>query len=213
MKPPSTMSRMKNLVVVCLCLAAAHAVHAAAAKFDFKDPKGVNTVNFTLDAPLEAISGSANGISGEVHFDPAHPAGIKGTLTVDTASMQVPNAMMKQHMHGKDWMDVATHPAITFEAVSLSDAKTVGDVTSGNLTGKLTMKGVTKTVTVPVKITHLKDKLEARTNGQMKGDLLVIRANFTVKRSDFGINPKAPVDKVADEVALALSVAGAAPRT
>ncbi|MBL9137614.1 MAG: YceI family protein [Verrucomicrobiales bacterium] len=204
---------MKNLIAVGLLFAAVHVSQAAAIKFDFKDPKGVNTVNFTMDAPLEAISGSANGISGEVHFDPAQPSGIKGTLTVDAASMQVPNAMMKQHMHGKDWMDVATHPTLVFEAVSLSDAKTVGEVTTAQLTGKLTMKGVTKTVTVPVKISYLKDKLEARTNGQMKGDLLVIRSNFTVKRSDFGINPKAPVDKVADEVALTLSVAGSAPRS
>lgn len=203
---------MKNLLIACLCLAAVNVAQAAAAKFDFKDPKGVNTVNFTLDAPLEAISGSANGISGEVQFDPANPSAIKGTLTVDTASMQVPNAMMKQHMHGKDWMDVATHPTLTFEAVSLADAKTSGDVTTANLTGKLTMKGVTKTLTVPVKISYLKDKLEARTNGQMKGDLLVIRANFAVKRSDFGINPKAPQDKVSDEVVLTLSVAGSAPR-
>lgn len=204
---------IKNLLMACVCLAAANLAQAAATKFDFKDPKGVNTVNFTLDAPLEAISGSANGISGEVHFDPANPSTLKGTLTVEAASMQVPNAMMKQHMHGKDWMDVATHPTLTFEAVSLADAKTSGDVTTASLTGKLTMKGVTKTVTVPVKISYLKDKLEARTNGQMKGDLLVIRANFSVKRSDFGINPKAPQDKVSDEVALTLSVAGSAPRS
>ena len=204
---------IKNLLMACVCLAAANLAHAAATKFDFKDPKGVNTVNFTLDAPLEAISGSANGISGEVHFDPANPSTLKGTLTVEAASMQVPNAMMKQHMHGKDWMDVATHPTLTFEAVSLADAKTAGDVTTASLTGKLTMKGVTKTVTVPVKISYLKDKLEARTNGQMKGDLLVIRANFSVKRSDFGINPKAPQDKVSDDVALTLSVAGSAPRS
>ena len=45
-----------------------------------------------------------------------------------------------------------------------------------------------------------------------KGDLLVIRASFAVKRSDFGINPKAPEDKVADTIDLTLSIAGAAPR-
>ena len=44
----------------------------------------------------------------------------------------------------------------------------------------------------------------------MKGDLLVIRSTFTVKRSDFGINPGAPQEKVTDEIELTLSVAGAA---
>jgi polyisoprenoid-binding protein YceI len=185
---------------------------AAAAKFDFKDPKGVNTVTFTLDAPLEAITGSANGISGEVHFDPAQPAGTKGRIVVQTASMQVPNAMMKEHMLAKDWMDAATHAELVFEVESLSQAKTSGDVTTAEATGKLTLRGVTKPVTVPVKLTYLKDKLAARSGGQAQGDLLVVRSQFTVKRSDFGINPKAPADKVSDEVQLTLSLAGAAPR-
>jgi polyisoprenoid-binding protein YceI len=58
---------------------------------------------------------------------------------------------------------------------------------------------VSKAVTVPVKFTYLKDKLGLRVPNQ-KGDLLVIRANFAVKRSDFGINPKAPEDKVSDTI-------------
>jgi polyisoprenoid-binding protein YceI len=39
---------------------------------------------------------------------------------------------------------------------------------------------------------------------------LVSRSTFTIKRSDFGINPSAPQDKVSDEIELTLSVAGAA---
>jgi polyisoprenoid-binding protein YceI len=48
---------------------------------------------------------------------------------------------------------------------------------------------------------------------KLEGDLLVIRSNFTIKRSDFGINPSAPQDKVSDEIQLTLSIAGASPRT
>ena len=86
------------------------------------------------------------------------------------------------------------------------------DVRLGDVTGTFTVKGVSKDITVPVRFTYLKDKLAARTNGQAQGDLLVIRANFTIKRSDFGINPKAPGDKVAEEIELTLSLAGASPR-
>jgi polyisoprenoid-binding protein YceI len=189
------------------------ALGATAARFDFKDPKGVNTVVFTLDAPLEAISGSANAISGEVEFDPENPAATRGRIVVGTSSLHVPNPTMKEHLHGRDWMDVGNHPTLTFETTSVENVKTVENVTTADVTGKLTIKGVTRTVTVPVKMTHLKDKLAARTNGMMKGDLLVLRASFSVRRTDFEINPRAPSDKVADEIQLTLSVAGAAPRS
>lgn len=185
---------------------------AAPLTFDFKDAKGVNTVTFNLDAPLEAISGSANGISGEVQFDPANPGATRGRIVVQTATMHVPNPTMKEHMHAKDWMDVATHPTLTFEVESLADVKTAGEVTTAEVTGKLTIKGVTRMVKVPVRMTYLKDRLGARSNGRMQGDLLVVRASFTIQRSDFGINPKAPTDKVSEDVELSLSVAGAAPR-
>ena len=66
-------------------------------------------------------------------------------------------------------------------------------------------------VTAPVKFSYLKDKLSLRVPNQ-KGDLLVIRANFAIKRADFGINPKAPTDKVADTIDLTLSLAGASPK-
>lgn len=180
--------------------------------FDFKDPKGVNNATFTLDAPLEAITGSANGVTGTVTFDPANPAATKGKIVVAASSLQVPNSMMKEHMLGAQWMDVAKHPELVFEARELKNVKTTGDVTTADVVGSFTAKGVSKDLTVPVKFTYLKDKLAARTNGQVKGDLLVLRASFSIKRTDFGINPNAPQDKVADEIALSLSIAGAAPQ-
>lgn len=185
---------------------------AAPQTFDFKDPKGVNNVVFKLDAPLEAINGSASGISGTVTYDPANPTATHGTIKIDAASLHVPNPMMKQHLHGDQWMAVAKYPEIKFEAKSLADAKTSGETTTARVTGILTVKGVAKQTTVPVKLTYLTDKLGARTNGQMQGDLLVIRAAFSIQRSDFGINPGAPQDKVSNKIELTLSLAGAAPR-
>ncbi len=177
--------------------------------FDFKDPKGVNNAVFKLDAVLEATEGSANGISGSVTFDPENPAATKGKIVVSSASLHVPNPMMKEHLHGSQWMDVAKYPEITFETKELKNVKVSGDNTTADAVGTMTIKGVEKELTAPVKLTYLKDKLGQRVPN-MKGDLLVIRSTFTVKRSDFGINPGAPQDKVSDEIELTLSIAGAA---
>jgi polyisoprenoid-binding protein YceI len=57
----------------------------------------------------------------------------------------------------------------------------------------------------------LKDKLSQRVPSQ-KGDLLVIRSTFTIKRSDFGIMPGQMEEKVSDTIELTLSIAGASPR-
>ena len=204
------MKTIKNLFVLCALTGLAGAAWAAPREFDFKDPKGVNNAVFKLDAPLEAILGSANGISGKVRFDPEDPAATQGKITVATATLHVPNPMMKEHLQGAQWLDVAKYPEMVFETKSAQHAQTSGNVTTLDLAGSLTIKGVSKEITVPVKLTYLKDKLSQRVPN-LSGDLLVIRANFSIQRSDYGINPGAPQDKVSDTIELTLSIAGAAP--
>ncbi len=203
---------MKTQIVSLLTAVGLASVALAAPQtFDFKDPKGVNNAVFKLDAPLEAISGSASGISGTVTFDAANPGATKGKIVVAAESLTVPNGMMKEHMHGKDWVDVASNKEITFEVKELKSVKTTGDTTTADAVGTFTLKGASKDITIPVKLTYLKDALGKRMPNA-KGDLLVIRANFAIKRSDFGVNPKAPEDKVSDTIELTLSIAGAAPQ-
>ncbi len=196
-----------SLGLFCFSVAAL----AAPQEFDFKDPKGVNNVVFQLDAPLEAINGTATGVSGKITFDPQHPGELVGKIAVATSSLTVGNPTMKEHLHSDKWMDVAKFPAITFETLSVKNVATTDNSSTADVTGNLTIKGVTKKVTLPVKLTYLKDKLQARLPS-LNGDLLVLRANFKVKRSDYGINSGAFEDKVSDEINLTLSLAGMAPR-
>jgi polyisoprenoid-binding protein YceI len=182
---------------------------AAPATFDFKDPKGVNNAVFRLDAPLEAVAGSASGISGTVTFDPENPAATKGKIVVASASLTVPNPMQQQHLHSDKWLDVAKHPEISFESKELKNVKTEGNVTTAEVVGMFTCKGVAKELTAPVKLTYLPGKLGQRVPN-LKGDLLVIRSSFSIKRSDFNITPGQFEDKVSDAIELTLSIAGAA---
>ncbi|MCX6925120.1 MAG: YceI family protein [Verrucomicrobia bacterium] len=187
------------------------ALFAAPQTFDFKDPKGINNAVFKLDAPLEAINGNATGISGTVTFDPATPAATKGKIVVATSSLHVGSPMQQQPMLSDKWMDAAKYPEISFEAKKLTNVKTSGDVITADVVGTFTLKGITKEITAPVKFTFLKDKLGQRVPNQ-KGDLLVMRSTFSIKRSDFGIMPGQAEDKVSETIELTLSIAGASRR-
>ncbi len=180
--------------------------------FDFKDPKGVNNVTFVLDAPLESISGTASGISGTVTYDPENPEATEGKIVVDSESLHVPNPMMKDHMHGEKWLDVKKYPEISFELKELSDIQKTENGGTANATGTFTLHGVSKEITVPVKVTYLPGRLKDRMPNA-EGDLLVIRSDFTIKRSDFDIQPGQNEDKVSDEIKISMAIAGAAPKS
>ena len=202
--------KLTHLIPV-LSLSLAAAAYAAPESFDFKDPKGINNAVFNLDAPLESVNGSAKGISGTVSFDPENPGATTGKIVVATETMTVPNPMQKEHLHSPNWLDVAKYPEITFEAKSLANVKTDDNVTTADVTGTFTLHGVSKEITVPIKLTYLKDKLSARVP-KMEGDLLVIRANFSINREDFDIQKGKFEDKVSPTVNLTLSIAGASPK-
>ena len=198
-----------KLVWLLILSVAPGVLSADSMKFDFRDPKKVNNVVFLMDAPLESISGTAVGISGTVSFDPAKPASTTGKIVLATSSMHVDNPVMKKHMLDEGWMHVSKFPTIEFVAGKMTNVKTSGTNITGTIAGKLTVKGVTKKVSVPVRLTYLKGMLIKR--NRVPGDLLVLRSDFTIKRSDYGINAGNNEEKVSDEIELKLRVAGAAP--
>jgi polyisoprenoid-binding protein YceI len=202
---------MKTKLIILTCVAMTGAALAAPQTFDFKDPKGINNAGFKLDAPLEAINGNASGVAGTVTFDPQNPGATKGKITVATASLMLPNPMQKTHMLSDKWLDAAKYPEISFESKEFKNVQTAGDTTTADVTGTFTLKGVSREIIVPLKLTYLKDKLGDRLPNS-KGDLLVVRASFSIKRGDFNINPGQFEDKVADTIELTLSIAGASPK-
>ncbi len=205
---------MKKLVLASLVSAAlAAAAHAAPTSFDFKDPKGVNTLQFSLDSVLEPIAGTAAGVTGTVAFDPANPAATTGKIVIATKSLVVPNATMNEHLLGNNWLDAAANPEITFQLTALEGTKTAGNVTTAVATGKFTLKGVTKDIKVPVKLTFLPDSFGKRINKpEVKGDLLVLRGEFMVMRGDYGIQPGKNEDKVNPEIKITIAIVGSAPK-
>jgi polyisoprenoid-binding protein YceI len=200
---------MKLLLHFILATSAIVSLSAETLSFDFADPKGVNTINFNMDAPLESINGYAKGVSGRVQFDPSAPEKTTGIIEIDTTSLHVANPTMNGHMLGSQWMDVINHPSIQFKVAILKNIETTGNITSAEIIGELTVKGVTRQITTNVTLTYLKGKLKARMGPRgPDGDLLVLRTKFSIFRSDFGIASGDNTEKVAEEIEISLSLAG-----
>ena len=190
------------------------AARAEPAMFDFSDPKGVNAVHLLLDTPLEPIAGMADGISGTVSFDPASPESSTGRIDVPAARIQFANPKMAEVVRTVDWLDVAQFPAVSYEIRSVANVKPVEgrmNEWTGDLVGEMTIRGVTRPLTVHARVQYLPGKLGARVPG-MTGDLLAVRAEFSIRRTDFGLKQDPEFLHVADEVQIRLAVVGSAAR-
>lgn len=190
-------------------LALAASASAAAQEFNFKDPKGVNSMSFVLDSEIEPIMGLATGISGEVSFDPADAKKTAGKIVVDAATVNCSNPMMTKALHGADWLNVEKNKEITFTFKEVKEARTAGENEFElSIRGDFSCAGVTKELTIPVRISYKKDAAGHRLQGT-KGDLLILRTSFSISRKDFKIQEKMGEAHVSDEIQIRAAIVGA----
>jgi polyisoprenoid-binding protein YceI len=202
--------KMKQLLFLSFLLTAPIALQAAPKSFDFKDPKGVNHVIFMLDAPLEFISGNGKDISGTVEFDKENPAKTNGEIVLAVSSLSVTSEKMTKAMKGKKWLNLAKNKEIRFKFDSIQVKKEKDGVVHAEATGVLTLMGISKDVTAPVKITLAEGVAGKRSNSQTdKRDLLVVRSDFEIQLDRFGLVMNAATKlKVANDVQIKVVIAG-----
>ena len=138
-------------------------------KFISKDPTGV----------FEKMTGT-------VHFNEQELAAASFNVAIDVASINCGNGMQNRHAVSEKWFDAEKFPEITF--VSTGAKKTASGYET---TGKLTMHGVTKDLTIPFTYTP-------NSSGGVFAGL------FDVSRSAFGVGE--PSKKVPDVMKLEVTV-------
>lgn len=121
------------------------------------------------------------------------PAKSSLSVNIDPASVDTGVPKFDEHLLSADFFDVANHPNITFTSTSL---KQLGSDT-GTVTGDLTMNGVTKPLTLDVKLNKVGKHF--RSGVPMFG----ISATGALKRSDWGIDKYTPM---AEDVKLMIEV-------
>ena len=115
-------------------------------------------------------------------------------VTIDTTSVNTGFALFNEHIQGADYFDTAKYPTMTFK----SGKMTFEGSQPVSLSGDLTIKGVTKPVTLA--ITHFK----CMPHPMLKAPACGANATARVKRSDFNMGKHAPY--VSDDVTLSLSI-------
>jgi polyisoprenoid-binding protein YceI len=162
---------MKHRVTtVALALLLALPALAAAAATTYNVDPVHSTVGFKVRHFVTSVPGRFNDFAGTIVYDPENPAASKVEFTVQAASLDTRNERRDGHLKSADFFDVEKHPTLTFKSKKVSGS---GDALQ--LTGDLTIRGVTKEVTVPVEVLG--------TMGAKAG----FATEFKIDRTDFGV--------------------------
>ncbi|MSR18318.1 MAG: YceI family protein [Phycisphaerales bacterium] len=138
--------------------------------------------------------GMFNNISGTANYQAG--ATLELDVTIDTNSVDSNNPKLDGHLKSPDFFNVVEFPTMTFKSVS---SKALAD-DQFEVTGDLTIRGVTKRVTV---------KMQAlgEADGPM-GKRAGFEAMFTIKRTDFGVSYGADNGAVSDETRVVVALEG-----
>lgn len=131
------------------------------------------------------VTAKFDGVSGAIDFDPANPASGKARVVVALASFDLGEPEYDQEVQKKTWFNSAQYPQATFVSTAI---KSLG---AGRLQvqGKLTIKGKTLDVSVPIAF-------------EQNGKTQIFTGTLPIKRLDFNIGEGewSDTDTLADDV-------------
>lgn len=187
------MNRLSSLLALAFLLPAMAAADPVVYKVD-ADHSGVN---FKIRHFVSYVSGRFRDFSGVIRYDKQKPAASSVEFTVKAASIDTASNDRDEDLRSANFFDVAKYPALTFTStrVAAKDADTL------EVTGNLTMHGVTREITFPVEILG--------TVSVPGGEKAGFTANFMVNRKEFGLNWNNILDSgpvLGDEVRVSIEV-------
>jgi polyisoprenoid-binding protein YceI len=150
-------------------------------------------------AMVTKVRGSFTEFEGSVHLDEQHPARSSAHLVIKVHSIDTGNADRDHHLRGNDFFAMDQFPAITFTSTKAEKV----EAEEFKLTGDLTVKGVTKPVTI-----------DFTYQGTARDPYGNLRAGFegksTINRRDFGVTTNLALETggvlVSDKIVLELDV-------
>lgn len=127
-----------------------------------------SVVNFSAsNLAINTVTGTLTDMKGVVQFDPANLGQSRFETTVAAATIFTDNEERDTHLKNEDFFEVETYPLIRFQSESIKKSGSGYEVT-----GKLTIKDVTKEVSIPFSVVK-------------SGSERTFTGNFKVNRKEF----------------------------
>jgi len=166
------MSKTRFALFATVLALAAPAFAAETYQFD----KSHTTVGFQVRHIFTMVSGRFTDYAGAIQVDRAKPEASSVEFTIQATSIDTAEPRRDQHLRSADFFDVANHPTIAFKSTSVK----ANGKDSFLVTGDLTMRGVTKPVTLPV-------TLLGEGKDPMGNEKMGLETSLTLNRKDFGL--------------------------
>jgi polyisoprenoid-binding protein YceI len=168
--------RMKKLTTLT-CLSVVLLIQSAFAADTFVFDKVHSTIGFQIRHLFSTVPGKFDDFEGTINFDEANPDNSSVEVTIQSASINTGFEKRDDDLRSPNFFDAKKFPTITFKSTSV---KATGSNTA-DVTGDLTMHGVTKEVV-------LKVELIGKGPGMKPGSLVSgWDASTALKRSDYGL--------------------------
>ncbi|MCH2232306.1 MAG: YceI family protein [Crocinitomicaceae bacterium] len=122
-----------------------------------------------------AVEGTLQGLEGTVVFDKDNLSASKFDVSVKTQTIDTGNKTQTKHAKNKKWFNVEQYPSISFQSSNFQQT-----AEGYAVTGQLTIKDVTKEVTIPFTFQDAAD------GGIFEGSFKVNRKDYNIKGNGFG---------------------------
>lgn len=192
---------MRALKYLALASVLGVAVSAQAAPVTYKLDPGHTMVLFSWNHFGYSNPTADFGLGdGTVVFDEQNPAKSSVDVTLPLASLDTHVPALDKHLKEADFFDADKYPTVTFKSTKVQP---LGGH-KFNVTGDLTVHGVTKTVVLAATLNKVGP------HPMSKAQSIGFDATASIKRSDFGVGAYVP--KVSDEISIRITTEGSVPK-
>ncbi len=196
-----SVDRWLPCAVLLACLACLAPVRSASAEtYSLQGGHSTVTVGWS-HAGLSHHAGRIVGIKGTLEFDPQAPEASRVEAQIDPADISTGVPALDRLLRSPDFFDVASYPRITFQ----SSQVIANGPRTGEVTGDLTIRGITRPVTLAVTWNFTGEHPLGLVNPSFAGKFVSgFSATTRLLRSEWGLGRGAPL--ISDEVTIAIEV-------